>query len=165
MCSSCFVSNNLNVIYYCYILSLHALAFVFCIKSFSQSVSQVPPPPTASQNYNLRHRTHSQSLQLPARATATHLADYVGLHSLHACCIYKDTYWLHWYLTHLLITYYFSLSLYAVYNHCIACLLSSLIKPILCCIVVPTTGTRLYAHKYYWRLTLLLSAVTYHCNS
>ena len=44
----------------------------------------LPPPSTASQNYNLRHRTHS--LQLPAHTTL--LADSTFITRM----LYKDTY-------------------------------------------------------------------------
>jgi len=44
----------------------------------------LPPPSTSSQNYNLRHRTHS--LQFPAHAT--HLMDCTFITRM----LYKDTY-------------------------------------------------------------------------
>ena len=47
----------------------------------------LPPPSTASQNYNLRHRTHS--LQLPGHAT--HLMDCTFITRM----LYKDAYYHH----------------------------------------------------------------------
>jgi len=44
----------------------------------------LPPPSTASQNYNLRHRTHS--LELPAHTT--HLTDCAFITRM----LYKDVY-------------------------------------------------------------------------
>jgi len=59
---------------------------------FSKTVKQshhvlhtlLPPPSTASQNYNLRHRTHS--LELPAHTT--HLTDCAFITRM----LYKDVY-------------------------------------------------------------------------
>ena len=59
---------------------------------FSKAVKQshhvlhtlLPPPSTASQNYNLRHRTHS--LELPAHTT--HLTDCAFITRM----LYKDVY-------------------------------------------------------------------------
>jgi len=91
----------------------------------------LPPSSTASQNYNLRHRTHS--LQLPGHAA--HLMDCTFI----TACFIKIHTSFTLGLTHCLTTYWFSFSFFTLihfYHHCIACVLSSLIKRILYCTCV-----------------------------